>query len=130
MTAEYTITATPHLVHVRLPDAFALTPTSVPRLWDSVKYACGKVNSGKVLIEGRRPQRHLRTFDAFQSGVDLTASALPLRVACCFYEYTPNGLSSFFATVVANRGASVAFFDDRQQALNWLGVNGAEAPST
>ena len=46
-----------------------------------------------------------------------------VSLACCFYGCAPDQQTHFFKDVAQNRGVRVEFFDEREAALRWLGVD-------
>jgi hypothetical protein len=67
----------------------------------------------------------MTAMDAYDAG-NKAGEVAPLRLACLFYDYSPDETSSFFQTVALNRGVSVEYFTDSMEALRWLNVNADE----
>jgi hypothetical protein len=59
---------------------------------------------------------------AFISGEQISQSVSGLLMACYFQGYKADELTEFFKTVARNRGTSVEFFSDLEEALRWLGL--------
>ena len=69
------------------------------------------------------PSRRMDMAGAFVSGDKLAQSIAGLYMACFFEGYETDELTEFFKTVARNRGAMVEFFNTREEAFRWLGIN-------
>lgn len=108
-----------HVIHA--PD-YEISPESNDRMWRALAKACKEFNCLKVFAEGQKQTRRITSIDAYQSG-DTAAGNIPgLKLAICIYEYTPDEITQFFKNVAYNRGAVIEFFNDKQKALEWLGI--------
>ena len=123
MSTTYTIEFKGNYVHVQNPPDYEITAEGMERLWSDLAEACLKYDCRKVLSEGKSPVRRLKTLDAFSSGTAAAESIPGLLLAVVFEDYVTDQLTSFFKAVALNRGASVEFFSDREQALRWLGLD-------
>jgi hypothetical protein len=77
-----------------------------------------------VLNEGHVDLSKLRAFDSYSAGTK-AGEIEGLRMAVLFHGYEPDERAEFFKIVASNRGAKVEFFNDRREALEWLGVEGS-----
>jgi len=112
-----------HIVHS--PD-YEITPESNDKMWKTLSEACRKYKCLKVFAEGPTQKRRLSSLDAFQSGSQASEFIPGLKLAICIYEYTPDETTEFFKNVAYNRGATIEFFNDKQKALAWLGIEETE----
>jgi hypothetical protein len=108
-------------IHILLAENYEITPAGVEKMWKATAEACRKYNCSKVLSEGNIHSRKLKAWDAYSSGSQ--ASEIPAaRHACLFYNYQPDDMSEFFKTVSSNRGITIEFFKNKDEALKWLGI--------
>jgi hypothetical protein len=108
-------------VHITHPENFVVLPADLDTLWMNVANACRIYDCNRVLNEGRVDFSHLRVFDSYNAGYQ-AGEIRGLRMACLFYDHTPDEKTEFFITVASNRGAIIKYFNDRAEALKWLGV--------
>ncbi len=113
-------------LHITHPPGMIISPESTVRNWKMVGALCKEYDKNKVLIEAYKPERRLDTISAFDSGRTLAANLNGLMIAMCFVDYEFDDLSNFFKTVAQNRGATVEFFNDCDEARAWLGVKTGE----
>jgi hypothetical protein len=113
-------------LRVKHPPGFVITAAAAAEGWARIRDLCREHAVAKVLIEAKSPQRRMDTMSAFDSGRVLAENLSGLTVAMCFYDYEFDELSSFFRTVAQNRGVKIEYFNDLQQALDWLGVDPGE----
>ena len=116
----------PAYVHLRFPDGCVCSAESVAEVWSAVSRLCEEHSRNKILIEARRPECRLDTMSAFESGRALAEKAIGLSIAVCLYEYEFDELTTFFKTVVQNRGVKIEYFTDVDAALRWLDVHSGE----
>lgn len=109
-----------HIVH---PPGFTFRSESIDEVWGTIGSACKKYSCFKVLVEVRKFDRELDTAAAFDSGVAASKIVKGLKIALCFPGYEPDDISEFFKTVAYNRGTLVEFFQDADEAREWLGVS-------
>ncbi len=127
MSAEFTIDLAGDHVRTRLADGFELTPENVSRHWTALMDFCARHHCWRVLSEATRPRRLLSAIDVYDAGVSIARTGAGLRIACIWEGYTPDDLTAFFQNVTGNRGITVRWFTDRDEALGWLGA-GAPPP--
>ncbi len=108
-------------LHIMHPDNFVLLSKDLEGLWQNLFKACRAHECNRVLNEGRVDLSRLRAFDSYSAGTQ-AGEIQGLRMAILFASYEPDERAEFFKTVASNRGAKVEFFDDRAEALKWLGV--------
>lgn len=126
MELPFEVEVSDDLLHITHPPGHVITPESAVRNWELIAMLCRKHRCRKVLVEAYEPKRQLDTIHAFESGRTLAEGLKGLMIAMCFVGYNFDELSDFFKTVAQNRGATVEFFTDLEQAEKWLGVKTGE----
>ncbi|HSU25274.1 MAG TPA: hypothetical protein VLI65_04795 [Pyrinomonadaceae bacterium] len=109
-------------IHIRHGEDFEITPERTDDFWNFLAKICEEHDCSRVLAEGPTPKRRMDTVAAFQSGVQAAGVRKDLWLAIYFHNYEPDELSELFERSARNRGIHVRFFDNRDRALNWLGV--------
>jgi len=122
---EVVITFRDEYIHISHPDNFVILPEAIEGLWQNLAEACKAFGCNRVLNEGSVDLSRLRDFDTYNAGTQ-AGLIRGLRMACLFPNYVPDEQSEFFKMVASNRGAKVEFFNDRAEALEWLGVMNAK----
>jgi hypothetical protein len=112
--------------HVQIRPYFKITLESTTRLWDELQTFCEANSCWRALCEGTNPTREMSPNDIFESGRAAAEKLLGLQVAFHWEGYQADNLTDIFKSVAHNKGVSFAFFDSRGEALEWLGVGGAE----
>ena len=107
-------------MYVTHPVGFEITPESMADAWQQIHAACREHKCNRVLVEAVVPTREMTRVDAYRVGSMATSGPLGLRVALCFYGYKPDNVSEMFQLVTENRGAVIAFFENKEKALRWL----------
>ena len=127
MSSDFTLTLHSDYLEVNQSPDFVITPESVGRVWKAVIDAYNEHGCRRVLVEGPVLGRKMEMMDAYESGSILDKGKLyGLRVAFCLQGYHPDQISEFFTTVAKNRGFLIRFFEDKTEALQWLGTNSGE----
>jgi len=108
-----------HIVH---PPDYEISPESNEKLWKELAEACRKYDCLKVLAEGPSQKRRITSLDAFKSGSQASESIPGLTMAICIDGYVTDETTEFFTNVAYNRGADIEFFNDKDKALEWLGI--------
>ncbi|MBK9156320.1 MAG: hypothetical protein IPM25_19295 [Chloracidobacterium sp.] len=127
MELPFEVEVSDDLLHIKHPPGHVITPESAVKNWELIAMLCRKHRCRKVLIEAHQPARKLDTIHAFESGRTLAEGLKGLTIAMCFVGYQFDDLSDFFKTVAQNRGATVEFFTELEEAEKWLGVMTGEA---
>lgn len=121
MTQNYTIRAREDFAHVELAPGFQISLETMQRLWSEVIPFCEQHDTHRVLIEGDRPTRAMRTIDAYDHGKFIAGlNGYALRIAFCLYDYEPDELSQVFTVIANSRINAVKFFSDLEQTFKWL----------
>lgn len=126
MELPFEVEVSGDLLHIKHPPGHLITPDSAVKNWGHIGVLCRKHGCRKVLVEAHEPKRQLETIHAFEAGRSLAESLKGLMIAMCFVGYEFDELSDFFKTVAQNRGATVEFFNDLEEASRWLGVKTGE----
>jgi hypothetical protein len=127
MSTSFTLNYVSNYIWIQHPADYEITPDSQQQLWLAIGEACEKYRCWRVLAESSAPpQRNMSTQDALKSAGQAAIASSELRVACVFPGYITDETTEFFITVAYNRGVRIEFFTNRQEALNWLGVDQAE----
>ena len=82
--------------------------------------ACNAAGCSKVLILGRRTIVRLSIFDIYELGKSI--ATIGLQIAIADNPDVTNKETGFLENVAFNRGANLRFFDNEQDAKDWLGV--------
>jgi len=109
-------------IHVRLTPGYEISSESMNRLWIDLGEFIRTYNCHRVLAEGLMPSRRMNMAGAFISGEQISQAVSGLLMACFFDGYKADELTEFFKTVARNRGTSIEFFSNRDEALQWLGM--------
>ena len=126
MSAGFTLEYCSDYIWIRHPEGYRITPQSQQRIWTAIGEACRKYNCPRVLAESPAPpQRDMSKQDAFISAMQAANAASELRLACLFPGYDSDETTEFFITVAYNSGIRIEFFSQREDALEWLGVDQA-----
>ena len=85
-----------------------------------ISAACKKASCAKVLVLGPRTRVRLSVTDIFRLGVDI--ADMGLAIAVVEFHNASKGKVDFLENVTRNRGSPIQFFDDEQEAKDWLGI--------
>jgi hypothetical protein len=130
MNTNFTMEFSGTYIHVRLTPGYEISSESMYRLWTDLAEFVRKYDCRRVLAEGLMPSRRMNMAGAFISGEQISQSVSGLLMACYFKGYKADELTEFFKTVARNRGTSVEFFSDQEEAFQWLGIGpGGEQPA-
>ncbi len=81
---------------------------------------CEAASCRKVLILGPSTKVSLAGMEIFDLGQEI--SKLRLRIAVVELHDASHGDVEFLKNVASNRGGPIRFFDNEQQAKDWLGI--------
>ncbi|MBN2763747.1 MAG: hypothetical protein JXR41_11700 [Bacteroidales bacterium] len=123
MSTNFAIAFCNTYIHVKLDPDFVISTESMNKLWLRLAEASSLYNCQHIFAEGLMPSRRMDMAGAFVSGDKLAQSIAGLYMACFFEGYETDELTEFFKTVARNRGAMVEFFNTREEAFRWLGIN-------
>jgi hypothetical protein len=85
-----------------------------------ISAACEEAGCRKVLILGPRTKVRLSVLDIYNLGQEI--AKLGLRIAVVELHDASKENVRFLENVVANRGGPFQFFDDEQDAKDWLEI--------
>lgn len=123
MNKEAVVEYKGEFIEIRYPKNYELTRRNADAAWELVADACRQYSCNCVLIVTEQPRREMSMVDVFGSAVQAAEAAAVLKLALCFVGYETDDLSDFFKTVAFNRGATVEFFSNCGDALEWLGIS-------
>ncbi len=107
-------------VLVERPPDYEVVWTEQPARLKEISALCKEAGCRKVLVLGPRTKVKLSTLDIFNLGAMI--AKLRLRVAVVELHDASDVDVSFLETVVMNRGRPIQFFDNEQNARDWLDV--------
>ena len=117
---EYEISIQSGYVLVEDPPDYDVVWIEQPSKLQAMSAACSEAGYRKVLIRGSKSNVKLTTAEFFALGEEV--AKLDLMVAVVTRSDASKEMEKFLETVAANRGAPVRFFDNEQDARDWLGV--------
>ena len=85
-----------------------------------ISAACQEARCRKVLILGTRTKVRLSVVEIFHLGQEI--AKLGLRIAVVEMHDASNHDVEFLENVAMNRGGPIRFFDNEQDAKDWLGI--------
>ncbi len=103
----------------RPPDYEVIRSEQSTRLAE-ISALCEEAGIRNVLVVGPRTSVKLSTTDIFSLGEQI--AQLGLRVAVVELHNATDGDVSFLENVSTNRGGPMEFFNNEQDAKDWLGV--------
>jgi hypothetical protein len=127
MDAPFHLEVHPTYLHLKYPSGFVISPETAADTWSTVGGLCDQYESTKVLIEAEKPEWHMDTMSAFESGRILAENIVGVTLAVCLQNHEFDEISSFFKTVAQNRGVKIEFFTNLDDALRWLDVDTGES---
>ncbi len=120
-TSEQTISIQPGYLRVERPQRYKVVLSEQPAELMKISASCREAGCRKVLIVGPRTRVSLSTLDIYQLGEKITK--MGLQIAIVESHDAPGDDVGFLETVVFNRGGTIQFFDNEQDAKNWLEVS-------
>ncbi|HKP69222.1 MAG TPA: hypothetical protein VJV05_08060 [Pyrinomonadaceae bacterium] len=109
-------------VHVEFGPAYTADREWMNELWNRLKAVCDEHGTKRVLAEGILPAPN-RPAAAVIEASKKTAMIPNLWLAFYFEGYERNMNTELYEAVADSNGVRVKFFDDRDQAMNWLMAN-------
>ena len=120
--SEITLEAREGYLYARLVPGFEINPERMNRLWNAVGAACVRHKMRRVLTEGTVSGRRMTTMDSFENAAAAARLVPGLAMACFVQGHVPDEQTQFFKIAAMNRGVRVEFFNNRDEALRWLGI--------
>jgi len=125
MSTEFKLTPHAEYLQVELAPGYEIKPDGTTQLMLAISDVCTRQGQRRVLVEGTVVRRDMGTMDSFGLGALAGSMLAGVSLACCLYGYARDQQTEFFRDVAENRGVRVEFFDTREAALRWLGINSA-----
>ena len=126
LDSEITLEVREGYLYARLVPGFEINPERMNRLWQAVGDACLKSGMRRVLTEGTVSGRRMTTMDSFENAAAAARLVPGLMMACFVQGHVPDEQTEFFKIAAMNRGVRVEFFNNRDEALRWLGIRQAK----
>ncbi len=117
---EYKISIQSGYVLVENPPDYDVVWIEQPPKLQAMSAACSEAGYNKVLIRGSKENVKLTTGQVFALGVEV--AKLNLMVAVVTQHDASKETEKLLENVATNRGLPVRFFDNEQDARDWLGV--------
>ena len=122
MGMEFAVTFRGDHVHVVLHEQPTIDDELPKDYWATIRKICEEYNCRRVLVEGKAPAGDRKPVEVIEAG-QRTATVPNLWLAFHLENYEPTELSELYEKVAASKGVRVKFFDDADDALNWLRTN-------
>ena len=117
---KYRISIQSGYVLVEDPPDYDVVWREQPAKLQAMSAACSEAGTRKVLIRGSRSKLKLSGAETFKLGEEV--AKLSMMVAVVTQHDTSKATERFIENVATNRGVPVQFFDNEQDAKDWLGV--------
>ncbi len=118
--SEQTISIHPEYVLVERPQDYKVTWSEQPARLMDISSLCKEAGCRKVLVLGSRTKVLLSFMDILTLGLQL--GNLNLKVAVVELHDASDEDMRFLENVTSNRGGGIQFFDNEQDAKDWLGI--------
>ena len=82
---------------------------------------CGRLSLFRILVEGHRPMSAMTSAELHDLVARLELIE-GLKLACCLYDYEQTQLARQFVQLAGEQGTKVRFYDNCEEALEWLGA--------
>ena len=127
LDSEATLELREGYLYARLVPGFEITPERMSRLWQSIGEACVRHGMRRVLTEGTVVGRRMTTMDSFENAAVAARLVPGLAMACFVQGHIHDEQTEFFKIAAMNRGVRIEFFNNRDEALRWLGIRPTKA---
>ena len=118
--SEQKISVQPGYLLVERPEDYEVVWSEQLARLREISAAYKDAGCRKVLVLGPRTRVRLSMVDIFNLGEEIAKSGL--QVAVVESHDASSDKVGFLETVVSNRGRPIQFFDNEQEAKDWLGV--------
>ena len=115
---KHKISIHPDYVLVERPEDFEIVPDEQPAMLMEISAFCKAAARQKVLVVGSKTNVNLSRFDILDLGKEI--ADLNLRIAVVESHDASDEDVDFLETAAINRGGSIRFFDNQQDAEAWL----------
>ena len=119
--SEHKISIQPGYVLVERSQDYKVVLSEQPAKLMEMSTACKEAGCRKVLILGPRTKVRLSTQEIFDLGKEI--AKLSLQIAVVELHDASKENVEFLENVVVNRGVPIQFFDNEQDAKDWLVVS-------
>lgn len=109
-------------VHVLLSGESATDNAQSNDYWGTLREICEEHDCKRILVEGVAPGDERKPEEVLAAGAR-TATVPSLWLAFHLENFEPTELSELYEAVAASKGVRVKFFDNAEEALNWLRTN-------
>lgn len=117
---KYTISIQTGYVLVEDPPNYDVVWSEQPAKLKAIAAACSEADCKKVLIRGSNANVKLTKMEFFKLGEEV--AKLQVKVAIFTLTDASKDDERFFENVALNRGSNIQFFNNEQDAKDWLGV--------
>ena len=117
---EQQISIQPGYVLIERPSDYEVDWTEQPAELKKISAFCKETGCRKVLVLGPRTKVTLSAVEVFKLGEEIAKLALQIAVVELHDASKEN--VKFLENVVINRGVPIQFFDNEQDAKDWLGI--------
>ncbi len=118
--SEHKISIQPGYVLVERPQDYRVVLNEQSARLMEISAACKEAGSRKVLILGPKTKVRLSVSDIYNLGQEI--AKLGLRIALVESHDASKENEGFLINVVTNRGVPIQFFDNEQDAKDWLEI--------
>ncbi len=118
--SKYAISIQSGYVLVEDPPDYNVVLDEQPPKLQAMSAVCSEAGYRKVLIRGTKANVKLTTMEFFTLGKEV--GKLGLMIAVVTLDDASKKSKRFLEDVATNRGSPVQFFDNDQDAKDWLGV--------
>ena len=118
--SKYQISIQSGYVLVEDPPDYEVVLSEQSAKLQAISNACSEVGYRKVLIRGTRATSNLTVTDFYEFGNEV--ARIKMQIAIVTSLNASKADLKFFENVATNRGSPLRFFDDEQDAKDWLGV--------
>ena len=119
--SEYKLSIQPGYLLVERPQDYEVVRSEEPAKLMEISAACREAGCRKVLITGPRTKVRLSVVEIFNLGEEI--AKLNLLIAVVEVHDASKEDEKFLENVVATRGSPLRFFDNEQDAKDWLGIS-------
>ena len=117
---EYAISIQPGYVLVENPPNYDVIWSEQQPKLKAMSAACSEAGSDKVLMRGSKTNVKLTEMEIFALGEEI--GKLKLKIAIVELHDALQEDVDFLENIATNRGSPVRFFNNEQNAKDWLGV--------
>lgn len=117
---EYAISIRPGYVLVEDPPDYDVVWMDQPSKLGAIGAACLEANTRKVIVRGSKANVKLSMMEVLMLAKGI--AKLKLTVAIVTQHDLSNEFESLFKNIAKNRGSPIQFFDNEQDAKDWLAI--------